>query len=110
MLGHIWKEVGCEIDFLKDRSEVNRIKNIKKRNYCVSLLRKTKKQYYANLTDKDVANETVKPCIFDKVRSNEKKAVAGDEKTFTQVAEELNSFFSNVVKNLQITEYSETNP
>ena len=94
MLGHIWKEVGCEIDFLKDRSEFN----------------KTKKQYYANLTDKDVANETVKPCIFLKVRSNEKKAVAGDDKTFTQVAEELNSFFSNVVKNLQITEYSETNP
>ena len=73
-------------------------------------MRKTKKQYYANLTDKDVADETVKPCIFDKVRSNEKKPVAGDDKTFTQVAEELNSFFSNVVKNLQITEYSETNP
>ena len=31
--------------FLKNKSEVNRINVIKQRNYCVSLLRKTEKQY-----------------------------------------------------------------
>ena len=33
--------------FLKNRCLVNRIKCIKQRNYCVSLLRKTKRKYYA---------------------------------------------------------------
>ena len=42
--------------FLKNRSEVNRINFIKQRNYCVSLLRKTKKQHYGNLNEKDVAD------------------------------------------------------
>ena len=43
--------------FLKNRSKVNRINFIKQRNYCVSLLRKTKKQYYANLNEKDLADK-----------------------------------------------------
>ena len=43
--------------FLKNRSEVNRIHYIRQRNCCVSVLRKTKKkQYYANLNEKDVAD------------------------------------------------------
>ena len=59
--------------FLKTRSEVNRISFIKQRNYCVSLLRKTKKQYYANLNEKDVADnkkfwKTVKPLLSDKLK------------------------------------------
>ena len=50
---------------------------------------------------------------LDKIKSNEKIALVEDEKMFTQdikVAEELNSFFSSVVKDLKIPEYSETNP
>ena len=104
--------------FLKNRSEVNGINFIKQRNYRVSLLRKTKKQYYANLSEKDVADnkkfwKTVKPFLSDKLKSNEKITLVEDDKIFTQdikVAEELNSFFSNVVKNLKIPEYNETNP
>ena len=45
---------------LKNRSEVNRINFIKQRNYCVSLLRKTEKQYYANLNEKEVADNIAK--------------------------------------------------
>ena len=57
---------------LKYRSEVN---FIKQRNYCVSLLGKTKKQYYANLNEKDVADnkefwKTVKPVFSDKLQSD----------------------------------------
>ena len=39
---------------LKKRSEQNRLSYVKQRNYCVSLLRKTKKDYYANLNVKDI--------------------------------------------------------
>ena len=57
---------------LKYRSEVH---FIKQRNYCVSLLRKTKKQYCANLNEKDVADnkefwKTVKPVLSDKLQSD----------------------------------------
>ena len=46
--------------FLKSKSEVNIIKYIKQRNYCVSLLRKTKKKkYYANLKEKDVPDKKI---------------------------------------------------
>ena len=70
------------------------------------------------LNEKDVADnknlwKTVKPLLSDKIKSNEKITIVGDDKIFTQeikVAEELNSFFSNVVKNLKIPEYIETKP
>ena len=61
------------------------------------------------LNEKDVAGnkkfwKTVKPLLSDKIKSNEKITTVGDDKIFTQeikVAEELNSFFSNVVKKLK---------
>ena len=73
---------------------------------------KTKKQYYANLNEKDVADnkklwKTVKPLLSDKLKSNKKITLVEDDK---KVAEELNSFFSDVVKNLKTPEHSETNP
>ena len=40
--------------YLKKRSEQNRLSYVKRRNCCVSLLRKTKKYYYANLNVKDI--------------------------------------------------------
>ena len=45
--------------YLKKRSETNRLAYAKQRNYCVSLLRKTKKDYYANLNEKDIADNKV---------------------------------------------------
>ena len=89
---------------------------IKQNPYCVSLLRKTKIQYHANLNEKDVADnknfsKTVKPLLSDKFRLNGKVTFAKDDKIFTQdkkVPQELNSVFSKVVK--EIPEYSETNP
>ena len=40
--------------FLNNRTETNRDCYNKQRNFCVSLLRKTKKDYYGNLDEKDV--------------------------------------------------------
>ena len=71
---HMKKKIDCENRFLKNRSEVNRINFIKQRKYCVRLLRKTNKQYYANLNEKDVADnkkiwKAVKPLLSDKLKS-----------------------------------------
>ena len=54
--------------FLKNRTEINRKKYSKQRNYCVSLLRKTKRAYYSNLNEKNIKDnrefwETVKPFL-----------------------------------------------
>ena len=37
--------------FLQNRSEENRIRYAKQRNFCVSLLRKTRNRYYKNLNE-----------------------------------------------------------
>ena len=63
--------------YLKKRSEQNRLSCVKQRYYCVSLLRKTKKDYYANLNVKDNVDnklfwKTLKPLLSDKTQSNEK--------------------------------------
>ena len=42
--------------YLKKKTETTKLVYIKQRNYCVSLLRKTKKDHYANLDEKDVAD------------------------------------------------------
>ena len=52
--------------YLKNRSDNNKREYDKQRNYCVSLLRKTKTSCYANLNEKDLAvnkqfGQTVKP-------------------------------------------------
>ena len=104
--------------YLKKRSEQNRLSYVKQRNYCVSLLRKTKKDYYANLNVKDIVDNkqfwrTVKPLFSDKTKSNEKITLVEDETVTTQDeqnADLLNIFFSNAVKNLKIPRFSNTNP
>ena len=57
--------------FLKDRSEKNKKKYSKQRNYCVSLLRKSKSNYFGNLNEKDIDDsktfwKTIKPFLSDK--------------------------------------------
>ena len=42
--------------FLKNRKETNKVCYNKQRNFCVNLLRKTKKDYYRNLNEKDVVD------------------------------------------------------
>ena len=101
--------------YLKNRSEQNRLSYVKQRNYCVSLLRKTKKDYYANLNVKDIVDNkqfwrTVKPLRPDKTKSNQKITLAENEAVTTQDEKILNLFFSSAVKNLKIPEFSDTNP
>ena len=43
--------------FLKNKSEADKKNYVKQRNYCVSLLRRTKKEHYGNLDPSKVAEK-----------------------------------------------------
>ena len=43
-------------NFLKDRSEESKRKYSKQRNYCVSLLRKSKSEYFGNVNEKKISD------------------------------------------------------
>ena len=99
--------------FLKDKSLENKMLYTQQRNYYVSLLRKTKIRYFANLNEKNILHnqlfwKIMKPLFSD-------KSISGDKINFTEngeyvktemkTAEVFNNFFSNLVKNLKITQY-----
>ena len=57
--------------FLKYRSNENKTSYVKQQNHCVSLLRKTRREYYSNLDEKGIGdNKTfwkiVKPMLSKK--------------------------------------------
>ena len=63
--------------FLKNRTEENRNNYAKQRNLCVTLLRKNKREFYGNLSEKKLCDNkkfggVVKPVLSNKVVSNEK--------------------------------------
>ena len=63
--------------FLRDRSEENKKKYSKQRNYYVSLLRKSKSDYFGNLNEKNINDnktfrKTIKSFLSNKVRSTNK--------------------------------------
>ena len=99
--------------FLQNKSEENRIRYTRQRNFCVSLLRKTKKKYYGNLNEKSVIDnksfwKTVKPFLSDKTHTKDKiHLIENDEllKTDLETAEVFNEFFSNIVQNLNIPRF-----
>ena len=104
--------------FLKNRSNENKTNYVKQRNHCVSLLRKTKREYYSNLDEKKICdNKTfwkiVKPMLSKKIKSNERiTLIENDEiiKTEKGTAKVLNAFFSNIVQNLDIQQYNVDDP
>ena len=104
--------------YLRNRTDENKRKSKKQRNYCVSLLRKTKREYYSNLDVKNITDnktfwKTVKRFLSDKVTSTQKitpiendKIVKNDNDT----ARVLNTFFSNIVRDLKIPDYNNCDP
>ena len=104
--------------FLKSRSNENKINYVKQRNQCVSLPRKTKREYYSNLDEKKICdNKTfwkiVKPTLSKKIKSKERiTLIKSDEiiKTEQGTAKVLNAFFSNIAQNLDIQQYNVDDP
>ena len=83
--------------FLKNPTVANKLAYTKQRNFCVSLLRKVKREYFANLNEKNITDN----------KSREKITLVKNEEVISddvEVANTLNNYFSNVVKNLKIPE------
>ena len=98
--------------FLKNPTIENKLAYTKQRNFCVSLLRKVKREYFANINEKNIIDnrkfwQTVKPFLSEKNKSKEKITLIKNDEIISddlEVANTLNKYFSNVVKNLKIPE------
>ena len=96
--------------FLRCRSDENKKAYNEQRNRCVKLVRNAKKAHYSNLNIKDVTDnkkfwKTVKPLFSEKVNTKENITLVDNNNIISsdiEVAEKLNSFFGNVVKELNI--------
>ena len=115
---NIMKRSRLRNKYLKNNNEENRKLYAKQRNYCVSLLRKTKKAYYENLDERKVSDnklfwKTVKPSLSEKFNARERISLSENGKivkTEKETAEVFNNFFGNIVKNLNISQYSDFDP
>ena len=104
--------------YLRNRNEDNRALYVKQRNYCVPLLRKSKKKYYENLDERNLMDnklfwKTIKPSFSDKIVTRDKIHFTENGevvKTKLETAETLNNFFENVIKSLKIPKYNEYDP
>ena len=104
-------------NYLKIKIDANRMLYKKQRNYCISLLRKIKTNYFANLGEKKMSDKlfwkVIKPSLLDKSCVEEQiNLVEKGEilKLDFETAEVLNTFFGNIVKSLQINQYSNFDP
>ena len=101
--------------FLRERTEANRRAYNIQRNYCVSLMRKTKRYYYSNLNHKQVTDnkifwKTVKPFFADKGVNNEKMTLIENGETLPkneEIVENLNDYFSDIRTNLKLPPYED---
>ena len=90
----------------------------KQKNYCVSLVRKSKKKYYSNLDEKNVTHnktfwKTIKPFFSDKVVSRETITLIEEDEIIendSNTQEILNTFFFDIVSNLKIAENANCDP
>ena len=96
--------------FLKERANESKIVYDKQRNICLSLLRKTKRDYFANLDTKIMKDnrkfcETVNPLFSEKSYSKESISLINKDGLITKnedLARTFNTFFSNIVNKLGI--------
>ena len=95
--------------FLKDRSEENKKKYSKQRNYCVSqFLKKPKSDYFGNPNEKNINDnktvwKTIKPFLSDKVRLANKMTLIDNEEIIMgnyNTAKFWNTFFSKLAVTL----------
>ena len=99
--------------FLKNPTNQSMFNYTKQRNFCLSLLRKEKKEHFSNLNEKDITDKrkfcyTVKPFFSNKTKSREKIILVNNERITSdevEVANTLYDFISNIIKNLKLPEY-----
>ena len=99
--------------YLKHKREGNLLLYTQQRYKCISLLMKTKINYYGSLEEKDISHnktfwETVKSLLTgnsinsDKIYLNENGELIDSESKTSEVRK---NFFSNMVKTLKIPEF-----
>ena len=96
--------------FLRDRTEGNKNVYRKQRNYCVSLLRKERKDFFQKIdtkrtTDNKLFWKMVKPFFSAKKKDTGKITLIHNNELIDRpkdISEIFNNFFANVVKNLNI--------
>ena len=96
--------------FLKEPTEMNRLAYKKQRNYCVLLMRQSKKQYYGSLnvnhlTDNKNFWRVVKPNFSNKIFGINRVTLRDGGKIISdteKVADNFNKFFMNIGKALKI--------
>ena len=103
--------------FNKCRTHENWCNYKTQRNYCVSLLRKTKQQYFKNLNLNDVTGNktfwrTIKPYFNEKGSGLEKIVLSGNESVITnekEIANTMNNYFINIKKHLNLKPHTASN-
>ena len=96
--------------YRKEKSEATRSAYKRQRNFCVKLLRKTKKEFYKNLNVKYITEnklfwKTVKPSFTDKTLQDERITLAENNKVVSdesKLVEIFGKYFGNIVQNLGI--------
>ena len=99
--------------FLKCPSAENEYNYKKHRNYCTKLFKRETKKFYNNIdislvTDNKKFWQTVRPLFSEKHFSKGKLILVEDDNIVSKdnaVAEIMNTFFSNIVQNLDIKGY-----
>ena len=105
-------------NYLKNKTDANKMLYKKQKIYCVSILRKSKTNYYANLDEKKISDnkrfwKVIKPSLLDKLCAKEQINLVRKRKvlkTDLETEEVLNTFFGNIVQNLEINQYSKFDP
>ena len=100
-------------NFLNYRSNDYKKTYNTQRNYCLTLVRKSKKGYYSNLDHENVTNnktfwKSIKPLFSEKGFTHNKSTLVKQDLILDKndnVAEVLKKFFVNVVSNLNIPKY-----
>ena len=90
--------------FLKEPTPMNRLSYIKQRNYCVSLMRQNKKQYYGSLNVNHIMDNenfwrVVKPNFSNKILGTNRVILRDGGKIISdteKVADTFNRFFVNI--------------
>ena len=94
--------------FLKKRTPESQVAYNKQRNYCTSLLRKEKRNYFENIDTSKISDnkmfwKTVKPMFSNKNVNRESITLVKGDKIWSEnleIAETFNAFFSNIVNEM----------
>ena len=86
--------------FLKNGIEENKKNYNMQRNYCVSLLRESKRDYYNNLNEKNIYDngkfwKVVKPLLSNRIVSNEKITLVEGEEIIRTNQDDLLNILNN---------------